>query len=120
MPFVILQISSGAKVLKPWYGCVVPATSTVADVFTDFSSGVIGSGNAIPDEYRPGEIVLKNEKMPSLPNFLNISDDKQVINFMWPNSLTVLFSEGPFFGCCFCHMTNTSCHVTPIRLYSKD
>ena len=55
MPFVILQIRSGAKVLKPWYGCVVPETSTVADVFTDFSSGAIeraGSGNAISDEYR--------------------------------------------------------------------
>ena len=50
-----VRIRSGAKVLKPWYGCVVPETSTVADVFTDFSSGAIeraGSGNAIPDEYR--------------------------------------------------------------------
>ena len=55
MPFVILQIRSGAKVLKPWYGCVVLETSTVAAVFTDFSSGAIeraGSGNTIPDEYR--------------------------------------------------------------------
>ena len=55
MPFVLQKIRSGAKVLKPWYGCVVGEGSTIADVFTDFSSGVFelaGSGNAIPDEYR--------------------------------------------------------------------
>ena len=59
MPFVALQIKSGAKVLKLWYmyGCVVGDTSTAADVFTDFSSGMFelaGSGSAIPDEYRNG------------------------------------------------------------------
>ena len=62
MTFVILQIRSGAKVLKPWYGCVVPETSTVADVFTDFSSGAIeraGSGNAIPDEYRTAFVMAR-------------------------------------------------------------
>ena len=53
MPFGYTRNS--AKVLKSWYGCIVGEASTVADVFTDFSSGAFelgGSGNTIPDKYR--------------------------------------------------------------------
>ena len=56
MPFVIVQIRSGARPLKRWYGCVVGETTTVADVFADFSSGALDGGNAIPDEYRTSSV----------------------------------------------------------------
>ena len=39
MLFVILQIRSGAKLLKKWLGCNVPETATCADIYTLFSSG---------------------------------------------------------------------------------
>ena len=32
MVFLILQIRSGAKVLKPWYGCGVSETCTLSNV----------------------------------------------------------------------------------------
>ena len=51
MPFVILQIRNGSKVLKPWYGSVVGERSTVADIITNFSSSLLelGKEKAIPD-----------------------------------------------------------------------
>ena len=58
MPFVVLQIRAGAKLLKRWYGCVVAETTSVADVFGDFSSGALDGGNAIPDEYRTAVVDL--------------------------------------------------------------
>ena len=39
--FLILQIGSGAKVLKPWYGCGVSETCTLTNVYTKFSDGKI-------------------------------------------------------------------------------
>ena len=39
MLFVILQIRSGAKLLKKWLGCNVPETATCADIYTLVSSG---------------------------------------------------------------------------------
>ena len=56
MPFVIVQIRSGARPLERWYGCVVGETTTVADVFADFSSGALDGGNAIPEEYRTSSV----------------------------------------------------------------
>ena len=56
MPFVIVQIRSGARPLKQWYGCIVGETTTVADVFADFSYGALDGGNAVPDEYRTSSV----------------------------------------------------------------
>ena len=41
MVFLISQIRSGAKVLKPWYGCGVSETYTLSSVYTEFSDGKI-------------------------------------------------------------------------------
>ena len=42
----------GATILKPWYGCSVPDSSTVADVFIEFSSGRLDQTLPIPDDYQ--------------------------------------------------------------------
>ena len=41
MVFVILQICCAARVLKLWYGCSVPDTSSVADVYINYNSGIM-------------------------------------------------------------------------------
>ena len=51
MVFIIIQIRSGAKILKPWYGCVISESCTLSDVYTEFSSGRIDGGLPVPDEY---------------------------------------------------------------------
>ena len=40
MVFVIVQIRSGATILKTWYGCSIPEGSSLAEVYTSFSSGL--------------------------------------------------------------------------------
>ena len=37
--------------LKAWYGCVVNDSSTLSDVYNDFSGGVLDGGSAISDDY---------------------------------------------------------------------
>ena len=49
MPFVIMQIRCGSRVLKPWYGCVV---AEEADVSSDYSGGILDSGPSIPEDFR--------------------------------------------------------------------
>ena len=51
MVFIIVQIRSGAKVLKPWYGCVINESCTLSDVYTEFSSGKLDGSLPAPDEY---------------------------------------------------------------------
>lgn len=51
MAFVVLQIRSGMKVLKPWYGCNVPEQGTLADLFQSYASGILDNSQAIQEEY---------------------------------------------------------------------
>ena len=51
MVFTVLRIVSGAKTLKPWFGCTVSDTATFLDVFSEFSSGNLDKGRPLPDEY---------------------------------------------------------------------
>ena len=37
--FIVIQIKSGVKVLKNWYGCNIPEESTLMDIYTEFASG---------------------------------------------------------------------------------
>ena len=80
MPFVIVQIRSGARPLKWWYGCVVGETTIVADVFADFSSGALDGGNAIPDEYRTSSVEATVEKTKS--DMIHVSPHATVVASM--------------------------------------
>ena len=51
MVFLVVQIRSGPKVLKPWYGCVINESCTLCDVFTEFSGGRLDGSLPIPAEY---------------------------------------------------------------------
>ena len=51
MVFIIVQIRSGPKILKPWYGCIISESYTLSDIYTEFSSGRIDGGLPVPDEY---------------------------------------------------------------------
>ena len=44
MVFVIVQIRSGTTILETWYGCSIPEGSSLADVYTSFSSGQLDHG----------------------------------------------------------------------------
>ena len=37
--------------LKPWYGVSVPSEVTIADIYSEFSSGIIGKEKALESEY---------------------------------------------------------------------
>ena len=51
MVLAIVQIRSGIKVLKPWYGCLVPEHGTLADLFQSYASGILDNSPAIQDIY---------------------------------------------------------------------
>ena len=59
MVFVILQIRCAVRVLKSWYGCVVTSGSSVADVYTDYSSGTLDHGEPVPEEYRNSSVIAR-------------------------------------------------------------
>ena len=48
MIFLVLQIRRGARVIKDWYGCTVPESITLADVYTLYSSGELDRSEALP------------------------------------------------------------------------
>ena len=51
MPFIVINISQKARCLKPWYGVSVPSEMTIADIYSEFSSGIIGKEKAPESEY---------------------------------------------------------------------
>ena len=51
MAFLVVQVRCGAKVLKAWYGCIVNDSSTLSDVYNDFSGGALDDGPAVSEKY---------------------------------------------------------------------
>ena len=51
MPFIVINISHKARYLKPCYGVSVPSEMTIADIYIEFSSGIIGKEKALESEY---------------------------------------------------------------------
>ena len=58
MVFAILHVRFAARVLKQWYGCVVPSGSSVADVYAEYSSGTLNYGKPAPDEYNRSSLFV--------------------------------------------------------------
>ena len=52
MVFVILQITCSSRVLKPWYGCSIPDSRSLIDVYVDYNSGNLDNDQPIWEEYR--------------------------------------------------------------------
>ena len=49
--FVVLRIRDGSKTIKEWCGIPVPRSSTLADVFADFSSGKNDGEKSLDPKY---------------------------------------------------------------------
>ena len=47
MPFIVISIYQKARCLKPWYGVSVPSEMSMADIYSEFSSGSIGKEKAL-------------------------------------------------------------------------
>ena len=50
MVFVVVQIRSLCKVIKPWYGCVVPDQVTLVDLYHQYASGQLDSSTEVSAE----------------------------------------------------------------------
>ena len=59
MVFVVVQIRSGAIVLKTWYGCTVPDGVCLADIYASFSSGQLDKGLPISEDYQASAVDAK-------------------------------------------------------------
>lgn len=57
MVLIIVQIRSGAKVLKLWYGCVANDSSMLPDVYNEYSGRRLDDGQLISDEYLAAAVV---------------------------------------------------------------
>ena len=50
MVFVVVQIRSLCKVIKPWYGCVVPDQVMLVDLYHQYASGQLDSSTEVSAE----------------------------------------------------------------------
>ena len=51
MAFVLVQIKCSMKVLKSWYGCSFPESSTLADLYTHYSAGQLDDSQPLSEQY---------------------------------------------------------------------
>ena len=50
-PVPIVQIKCATKVLKSWYGCSFPESSTLSDLYTHYSSGQLDGTDPLSEQY---------------------------------------------------------------------
>ena len=97
MVFVVVQIRSLCKVLKPWYGCVVPDQVTLVDLHHQYASGQLDSSTEVSAELvtsHMSEVTtcdnrskIKFKIPPAALAMVSGADENLVIYFMWPNPL---------------------------------
>ena len=76
MVLVVLRIRDGAKILKEWYACGIPETTTLVDVYLEFSSGFLDNSFPLADEYRTTCDIGGGEHQQNIVVFFNeIHDD---------------------------------------------
>ena len=51
MVYVVLQIKSGVKIIKPWLGKRVNDDETLLQIYNRFASGELDDTECIPDEF---------------------------------------------------------------------
>ena len=82
-----MRIRSGAKILKPWLGIQVPATTTVQQLYIDFARGTLeSSSHQIPDEYNSAKIWAtmgksENDKKISIDITVTIGEATAIIGY---------------------------------------
>ena len=78
MVLVVLRIRDGAKILKEWYACGVPETTTLIDVYLEFSSGFLDNSLPLADEYRTTSVEASIGRTPSGLDTIKISCNTKV------------------------------------------
>ena len=51
MVFIVVQIKSGTKVLKPWLGIKVSEELSIQDLYNDYASGSLDKSDCIAAEF---------------------------------------------------------------------
>ena len=64
MPLVVAQVFDRSRTIKPWYGCVVPLTTTLRDLFESFAQGSLDDSSPLPDEVLHAGIDVRVSKGP--------------------------------------------------------
>ena len=95
MVFVVVQIRSLCKVIKPWYGCVDPTQVTLVDLYHQYTSGQLDSSTEVSAELVTSHISevticdnrskIKIKIPPAALTIVSGADENLVIYFMWPN-----------------------------------
>jgi len=94
MGFVVAQIRSLCKVIKPWYGCVVPDQVTLVGLYHQYASGQLGSSTEVSAELvtsHMSEVTtcdnsskIKFKIPPATLTVVSGADENLAIYFMWP------------------------------------
>jgi len=108
MVFVVVQIRSLRKVIKPWYGCVYPTQVMLVDLYHQYTSGQLDSSTEVSAELvtsHMSEVTTCDNRAkiifkipPTTLTMVSGADENLVIYFMWPNVQT-----------CTCNVTHFSC-----------
>ena len=98
MVFVVVQIRSLRKVIKPWYGCVVPDQVTLVDLYHQYACGQLDSSTEVSAELvtsHMSEVTtcacdnrskIKFKIPPAALTMVSGADENLVIYFMWPKA----------------------------------
>ena len=95
----IVRIRSLRKVIKPWYGCVVPDQVTLVDLYHQYASGQLDLSTEVSAELvtsHMSEVTtcdnrskIKFKIPPAALTMVSGADENLVIYFMWPH---IIFS----------------------------
>ena len=61
MLFISVQVICGVKLLRPWYGRIVPESITIADLFDMVQTGSFDSGPPIINSLRKHGLLDEND-----------------------------------------------------------
>ena len=97
MVFVVVQIL--CKVIKPWYGRVVPDQVALVDLYHQYASGQLDSSTEVSAELVTSHMsevttcdnrsIMKFKIPPAALTMVSGADENLVIYFMWPYSVTI-------------------------------
>ena len=99
---MVLRIRDGSKTLKEWFGVSVASDVTLADLFSDFSSGTLDGNRELRSEYQSVFANVRVAKSPT-DTFTIVQADSIVEDvvsvlgdqgFIHPVFIKTVFSSG--------------------------
>ena len=86
------KLRSLCKVIKPWYGCVVPDQVMLVDLYHQYASGHLDSSTEVSAELVTtcdNRSKIKFKIPPAALTMVSGADENVVIYFMWPYFLYI-------------------------------